>query len=78
MRWAKHVAQMGEGRVVYSVLLGKREGKRPLGRPNRRLDDTIKTDLQDVGCWGLDWIVLAQNKDRWRALVNVAMNLRVP
>jgi len=58
--------------------VGKPEGKRPLGRPRRRWEDTIKMDLQDVGCGGIDWIELAQHKDRWRALVNAVMNLRVP
>jgi len=69
---------MGEGRGVYSVLVGKPEGKRPLGRPRRRWEDNIKIDLQEVGCGGVDWIELAQNRDRWRALVNAVMNLRVP
>jgi len=69
---------MGEGRGVYRVLVGKPEGKRPLGRPRRRWEDNIKMDLQEVGCGGVDWIELAQNRDRWRALVNAVMNLRVP
>ena len=63
---------------MYRVLVGKPEGKRPLGRPRRRWEDNIKMDLQEVGCGGMDWIVLAQNRDRWRALMNVVMNLRVP
>jgi hypothetical protein len=78
MRWAGHVARMGEGRVVYRVLVGKPEGKRPLERPRCRWEDYIKMDLQEVGCRGMDWIGLAQDRDRWRALVNAVMNLRVP
>jgi hypothetical protein len=63
---------------VYRVLVGKPEGKRPLGRPTRRWEDNIKMDLQKVGCGGMDWIDLAEDTDRWRALVNPVMNLRVP
>ena len=78
MRCAGHVARMGEGRGVYRVLLGKPEGKRPLGRPRRRWEDNIKMDLQEVeGCCE-DWMELAQDRDRWRALVSTVMNLRVP
>jgi len=68
----------GDRRGVFTVLLGKREGKRPLGRPRRRWEDNIKMDLQRVRCWGMDWTELAQNRDRWRSLVNAVMNLRVP
>jgi len=78
MRWAGHVARMGERRVVYRVWEGKPEGKRPLGRPRRRWEDNIKMDLQEVGCGSMDWIELIQVRDRWRALVNAVMNLRVP
>jgi len=78
MREAGHVARMGERRGVYRVLVGKREGKRPLGRPRCRWEDNIKIDLQEVGCGGMDWIELAHNRYRWQALVNAVMNLRVP
>ena len=73
-----HVARMGERNGVYRVLVGKPEGKRPLGRPRRRWEDNIKVDLQEVGCGGMGWIELAQDGDRWRALVNAVMNLRFP
>jgi len=77
MRLAGHVARMGEERMVYRVLVGKPEGKRPLGRPRRRLVD-IRMDPQEVGCGYKDWIGLAQDTDRWRKLVSAVMNLRVP
>ena len=78
MRWAWHVALMGEGRGVYRVLVGKPEEKRPLGRPRCRWEDNIKMALQEVGCGSMDWIELAQDRVRWWALVNAVMNLRVP
>jgi len=78
MRWAGHVARMGEERVVYRVLVGKLEGKRPLGRPRRRWVDNIRMDLQDVGCGFMDWIGLAQDRGRWWTPVSALMNLRVP
>jgi hypothetical protein len=78
MRWAGHVACIGEERGVYRVLVGKPEGKRPLGRPRRRWVDNIRTDFQEVGCGYMDWIGLAQDRDRWRTLVSAVMNLRVP
>jgi len=77
MRWAGRVACMGDRRGVFGVLVGKTEGKRPLGRPRHRWEDNIKMDLQEVGCGVMDWIELAQDRDRWRALVNVVMNLRL-
>jgi hypothetical protein len=77
MRWAGHVACMGEGRGVYSGFVEKPEGKRPLGSQSHRWDDNLKLDLQEVGCWGLDWVELAQDRDRWRALVITVMNLRI-
>jgi hypothetical protein len=69
---------MGERRGVYRVLVGKPEEKRPPGRTRRRWEDNIKMDLQEVGCMGMDWIELVQDRDRWRALLNAVMNLRVP
>ena len=78
MRWAGHVARMGEKSGVYRVLLGKPEGRRPLGRPRRRWAENIRMELQEVGCVYMDWIGLAQDRDRWRTLVSAVMNLRVP
>jgi len=78
MRWAGHVARMDEERGVYRVLVGMPEGKRPLGRPRRRCVDNIRMDLQEVGCRYMDWIGLAQDRDRLRTLVSAVMNLRVP
>ena len=78
LRWAGYVARMEEGRGVYKVLVGKPEGKRPLGRPRRRWEDNIKMDLEDVGRGCGDWMELAQDRNRWRALVSTVMNLRVP
>jgi hypothetical protein len=78
MRWQGNVARLGEGRGVYRVLVGKPEGKRPLGRPRRRWEDNIRMDLQEVGCGCVNWIGLAQDRDRWRAFVSAMMNLRVP
>ena len=79
MRWAGHVARMGEGKGgVHRVLISKPEGKRPLGRPRRRWEDNIKMDLREVGGGGGDWMELAQDRDRWRALMGTVMNLRVP
>jgi hypothetical protein len=78
MRWAGHVARMGEKRNVYRLLVEKPEGKRPLGRPGRRWMDNIKMALLEIGLNVVDWIGLAQDRYRWRALVNSVMNLRVP
>jgi hypothetical protein len=69
---------MGEGRSAYRILMGRPEGRRPIGRPRRRWEDNIKMDLQEVGWDGLDWIDMAWDRDRWLALVNAVMNLRVP
>jgi hypothetical protein len=78
MRWAGHVVRMGERRGVYMILVGKPEVKRPLRRPIRRWEDNIKTDIQEVEFGGMDWIALTQDRNRWRALVNAVMKLRVP
>jgi len=77
MRWVGHVARMGEERGVHRVLVGKLEGRRPLGRPRHRWVDT-RLDLQEVGCGYMDWIGLAQDRDRWQTLVSAVMNFRVP
>jgi hypothetical protein len=69
---------MGERRGAYRALVGKPEGRRPLGRPRRRWEDNIKMDLLEVGCGGMDWIDLTQDRDRWRAVVYTVMNLRLP
>jgi hypothetical protein len=78
MRWTGHVARMGEKRNAYRILVGKQEGKIPLGRPRRRWEDNISMDLREIVWIGMDWIDLAQDRDHWRALVNTIMNLRVP
>ena len=77
MRWAGHVAHMGEERGAYRVLVGKTEGKRPLGRSRHRCVGNIRMDLQEMGCGYVDWIGLAQDRDRWRTFVSAVMNLRV-
>jgi hypothetical protein len=77
MRWAGHVARMGEMRGSYNILVGRPEGRRPLGRPRRRWEDNIKMDLKEIGFGDVDWIHWAQDRDRWRALVNTVMNLRI-
>jgi hypothetical protein len=78
MRWAARVARIGEERNAYRLLVGKPEGKRPLGRPRRRWVDNIRMDLGEVVWGGVDWIGLAQDRNRWRAVVNSVLNLRVP
>ena len=78
MRWTGHVALMGEEREVYRFLVGKLEGRRPLGKPRRRWMDDIRMDLQEVGCRYMDWIELAQDRDIWRTLVSTIMNFWVP
>jgi hypothetical protein len=78
MRWAGHVARMGEVRGAYNSLVGRPEGRRPLGRPRRRWEDNIKMDLREIGFGDVDWIHWVQDTDRWRALVNTVMNLWVP
>ena len=78
MRWAGHVARVGEERGVNRVLVGKLEGRKTLGRPRRRWVDNIRMDLQEVGCVYMDWIGLAQDRDRWRTLLSAVMNLSVP
>jgi hypothetical protein len=78
MRWAGHVAHMGEMRDAYEILVGKPEGKRPLRRPTCRWEDNIRMDLREIGWEGVDWIHLTQDRDKWKALVNTIMNLWVP
>jgi len=78
MRWVGYEASMGERRGVYRVLVGKSEGKKQIGRPRCRWKDNIKMDLQEVRCGGMDWNDLAQDRDRWRALLNLVRNVRVP
>ena len=78
MRWTGPVARMGKRRDVFSVLVGKPEGKRPLGRPRRRWEDNIKVDIQEVRCEDMDWIDLAQDRDGWQAFVNAVMNPQGP
>jgi hypothetical protein len=78
MRWAGHVVPMGEVRGAYNILVGKPEGRRPLGRPRRRWEDNIKMDLREIGFGDVDWIHWAQDRDRWWALVNTVMNVWVP
>jgi hypothetical protein len=78
MRWEEHVAHMGEKRGIYRILVGEPEGKRQIGRPRCGWEDNIKMDLQEVECGGVEYIELAQDRDRWRALVSAVMNLRVP
>jgi hypothetical protein len=77
IKLAGHVARMGEERKVYKVLVGKPEGKSPLGRPRRRWEDGIRMDLREIGLGGVDWIRLTQDRDGWRAVVSAVMNLRV-
>jgi hypothetical protein len=77
MRWAGHMAHMGERTNVYRVLVGKPEGKRPLERPRRRWEDGIKMDLREIGLGGVEWTHLAQDRDCWRAPVNAVMNIWV-
>jgi hypothetical protein len=78
MWWTDHVARVGESRALYRVLVGKPDGKRPLGRTRYKWKDNIKMDLEEVGCGGMVWIDVAQDRERWRALVNRVMNLRFP
>ena len=78
LRWAGHVARMEEGRSAFKILTGKPTGKRPLGRPRRRWEDNIKINLEEIGINAGNWVDSAQNRNYWRALVNAALNLRVP
>jgi hypothetical protein len=77
MRWAGHVARVGEEIKVHKVLVGKPEGKRPLGRPRRRWEDGIRMDLREIGLGSVDWIRLSQDREQWRAVVSAVMNLQV-
>jgi hypothetical protein len=77
MKWAGYMECMGEERKEYKVLVGKPERERPLVRPRRRWEDGIRMDLKEIGLGGVDWILLAQDRDRWRAVVSAVMNLRV-
>jgi hypothetical protein len=77
MIWAGHAARMGEKRNAYGILVGKPEGKRPLGRPRRRWVENIEMDLREIGRDGVDWMDMAQDRDQWRALVHTVLNLRV-
>jgi hypothetical protein len=76
LRWAGHVVRMGEVRGAYNILIGRPEGRRPLGRPRRRWENNIKMDLREIGFGDVDWIHLAEDRDRWRALVNTVMSCR--
>jgi hypothetical protein len=78
MRWAGHAARVGEVRGAYNILVGRPEWRRPLGRPRRRWEDNIKMDLREIRFGDVDWIYWAQDRDRWRALVNMVVNLRFP
>jgi hypothetical protein len=78
MRWVGHVARRGEVRGAYNILVGKPEGRRPLGKSMHRWEDNIKIDFREVGFGDVDWIHLSQERDRWRALVNTVMNPRIP
>jgi hypothetical protein len=78
MRWVGHVARIGQKRNAFRILMGKPEGKRPLGKPRHRWVDNIKMELTEIGWDGVDWIHMAQDRDQWRALVNMVLNLRVP
>jgi hypothetical protein len=77
MRWAEHVARMGEDIKMYKILMGKPEGRRPLERPRRRWEDGVRIDLREIGLGSVDWIRLAQDRNRWQAVVSAVMNLRV-
>ena len=78
MGWTGHVARMGDRRDVFRILGGKPEGERLLGKPRRRWEDRIKMDLQEIGCGGMDWIELVQDRERWQKLLSVVMNLQIP